>query len=103
MKQAFIDEAKWKGTDNPQLGDVVCFDCNRDGVTDQVGIVKSVNDDGTIHIIEGNTGNGAGQKSFWECDRPMSAFVTEPLAHLGALPAQGVWDSVCPVSRVATT
>lgn len=52
MKQAFIDEAKWKGTDNPQLGDVVCFDCNRDGVTDQVGIVKSVNDDGTIHIIE---------------------------------------------------
>jgi hypothetical protein len=71
MKRAFVDEGKWKGMDNPQPGDVVWFDWDRDGVTDHVGIVKSVNDDGSIHTIEGNTGNSAGQEGVWECDRSL--------------------------------
>ena len=47
MKNAFMNEGKWKGMDNPQPGDVVWFDWDRDGVTDHVGIVKSINDDGS--------------------------------------------------------
>ena len=36
-------------------GDIVLFDFNNNGTSDHIGIVKSVNSDGTITTIEGNT------------------------------------------------
>lgn len=42
----------------PKIGDVVFFDWQNDGVSDHVGIVESVNTDGTITTIEGNTREG---------------------------------------------
>lgn len=52
----FRDKGQWFKT--PQVGDVVFFDWKRDGVSDHVGIVESVNADGTITSIEGNTSVG---------------------------------------------
>ena len=48
-------EGQWKGKHNPQAGDLVLFDWDHDGTSDHVGIVKSVNPDGSIQTIEGNT------------------------------------------------
>ena len=39
-------------------GDIVLFDFNRNGISDHIGIVLSVNKDGSITTIEGNTGSG---------------------------------------------
>ena len=39
----------------PQVGDVVFFDWQKDGVSDHVGIVEKVNKDGSITTLEGNT------------------------------------------------
>lgn len=57
---------RWKGRQNPQPGDIVMFDLNRDGTTDHTGIVESVNRDGSVNTIEGNTTNpnGAGEGVF---------------------------------------
>ena len=40
-------------------GDIVLFDFNRNGTSDHIGIVVSVNKDGSITTIEGNTGSGS--------------------------------------------
>ena len=72
MKNAWVADGKWKGMSDPQPGDVVWFDWDGDGVTDHVGLVKSINSDGSIHTIEGNTGGPNGQEGVWECDRPLS-------------------------------
>ena len=69
MKNAWVNDGKWKGLSNPQPGDVVWFDWDRDGVTDHVGLVKSINADGSIHTIEGNTGGPGGREGVWEADR----------------------------------
>ena len=39
-------------------GDIVLFDFNHNGTSDHTGILVSVNKDGTIVTIEGNTGSG---------------------------------------------
>jgi peptidoglycan hydrolase-like protein with peptidoglycan-binding domain len=39
-------------------GDIVLFDFNGNGTSDHIGIVKSINKDGSITTIEGNTGAG---------------------------------------------
>lgn len=41
----------------PQLGDVVFFDWGGDGIADHVGIVETVNSNGSVTTIEGNTSN----------------------------------------------
>ena len=43
---------------NRKKGDIVLFDFNRNGTSDHIGIVISVNSDGSITTIEGNTGKG---------------------------------------------
>lgn len=43
-----------------QPGDLVLFDWNGDGTSDHVGIFVSVNGDGTINTVEGNTSGAAG-------------------------------------------
>ncbi|MEL6578452.1 MAG: CHAP domain-containing protein [Cyanobacteria bacterium J06621_12] len=52
----FKDNGKWSNT--PQVGDVVFFDWQNNGVADHVGIVETVNGDGSIIAIEGNTSVG---------------------------------------------
>ncbi len=61
LKNHLIQNGQWKGRSNPQPGDLVLFDFNGDGTADHVGIVKSVNADGTITTIEGNTSGEGGQ------------------------------------------
>ncbi|MFO0594663.1 MAG: peptidoglycan-binding protein [Myxococcaceae bacterium] len=58
----------WKGKSNPEPGDLVLFDWDLDGTADHVGLVKSVNGNGTITTIEGNTG-GPGGEGVWEKTR----------------------------------
>ncbi len=43
-----------------QPGDLVLFDWDGDGTSDHVGIFVSVNSDGTINTVEGNTSGAAG-------------------------------------------
>lgn len=43
---------------NRKKGDVVLFDFNKNGTSDHIGIVISVNSDGSITTIEGNTDYG---------------------------------------------
>ncbi|HEY3447099.1 MAG TPA: peptidoglycan-binding protein [Myxococcales bacterium] len=50
------ETGQWKGTSNPQPGDIVIFDFEREGEGDHVGIVKAVLPDGSLETIEGNTG-----------------------------------------------
>jgi hypothetical protein len=75
MKNAWMNDGKYKGRDNPQPGDVVWFDWDGDGITDHVGLVKGVNGDGSIRTIEGNTGGPGGQEGVWEQDRDMGVIV----------------------------
>jgi peptidoglycan hydrolase-like protein with peptidoglycan-binding domain len=70
IKNQLINTGNWKGRSNPQPGDIVLFDWDQDNVADHVGIVKSVNANGTITTIEGNTGGGPfGQEGVWEKTR----------------------------------
>lgn len=53
---------------NPQVGDVIFFDFQKDGISDHVGIVEKVNSDGTVTTIEGNTSStSAGSQSNGGC------------------------------------
>lgn len=54
--QWFKDNGTWYST--PEVGDVVFYDWENDGVSDHVGIVETVNTDGSIIAIEGNTSVG---------------------------------------------
>jgi len=68
--QQLKKQGRWKGKRNPQAGDIVFFDWERDGKSDHVGIVKHVNNDGSITTIEGNTGKpGGGPEGVWQKQR----------------------------------
>lgn len=54
------ESGRWKGRSNPQPGDIVMFDLNRDGRADHTGFVERVNPDGTVTTLEGNTSNPNG-------------------------------------------
>lgn len=47
---------------NAKPGDLVLFDWGGDGTSDHIGIVESVNSDGTVNTIEGNTSLGSGSQ-----------------------------------------
>jgi peptidoglycan hydrolase-like protein with peptidoglycan-binding domain len=68
IKNRLINTGNWKGRTDPQPGDLVLFDWDGDNVADHVGLVKSVNGNGTITTIEGNTG-GPGGEGVWEKTR----------------------------------
>jgi hypothetical protein len=72
LKKHLVETGDWKGKKDPQPGDLVVFDLNRNGWPDHVGIVKSVNRDGSIQTIEGNTEGPRGREGVWERRRPMS-------------------------------
>lgn len=66
-------DGNWKGRSNPQPGDLVLFDWDRDGSADHIGIVERVNADGSLATIEGNTTNPqTGQEGVWRRTRAMS-------------------------------
>jgi peptidoglycan hydrolase-like protein with peptidoglycan-binding domain len=52
----FKDKGLWHK--NPEVGDVVFYDWGGDQISDHVGIVEKINDDGSIIAIEGNTSVG---------------------------------------------
>jgi peptidoglycan hydrolase-like protein with peptidoglycan-binding domain len=62
----------WKGRANPQPGDLVLFDWDGDRVADHIGLVESVNADGSITTIEGNTDNPrTGEEGVWRRTRSL--------------------------------
>lgn len=69
IKNQLINTGNWKGRSDPQPGDLVLFDWDHDNVADHVGLVKSVNGNGTLTTIEGNTGGPGGQEGVWEKTR----------------------------------
>ncbi|MBX7096221.1 MAG: peptidoglycan-binding protein [Myxococcaceae bacterium] len=64
-----VRSGDWKGKTNPQAGDIVLFDWDHDGQADHVGFVKSVNANGTLTTLEGNTSGPGGQQGVWEKTR----------------------------------
>jgi peptidoglycan hydrolase-like protein with peptidoglycan-binding domain len=73
LEEKMIRRGAWKGRHNPQPGDLVFFDWNGNRSADHVGIVKSVNRNGTLTTIEGNTGTGraGGREGVHERTRTM--------------------------------
>jgi len=69
VKNDLVQSGRWKGKSNPQPGDLVIFDWNHDGVGDHIGIVKSVNPNGTIDTIEGNTSGPNGKEGVFNKTR----------------------------------
>jgi surface antigen len=71
--QQLKKQGRWKGKNDPQPGDLVFFDWDGDKSADHVGIVKSVNGDGSITTIEGNTANpqNRAQEGVFEKNRGM--------------------------------
>jgi len=69
IRNKLISSGDWKGRTNPQPGDLVLFDWNHDGHADHIGLVKSVNANGTLTTIEGNTAGPNGQEGVWEKTR----------------------------------
>lgn len=52
------------GSNTPQPGDLTIFERNGDGVADHIGIVESVDANGTIHTIEGNSSDRVSRRSY---------------------------------------
>lgn len=69
IRNTLINTGNWKGRTDPQPGDIVLFDWDFDGQADHVGLVKSVNGNGTLTCLEGNTGGPGGQEGVWETTR----------------------------------
>lgn len=73
LERHLKETGAWKGRANPQPGDIVTFDINRDGKADHTGFVESVNADGTLNTIEGNTEHpNGGNEGVWRKRRPLS-------------------------------
>ncbi|MFI5954316.1 CHAP domain-containing protein [Cryptosporangium sp. NPDC051539] len=53
----------------PRPGDLACFDWERDGAYNHIGIVEKVLPDGRIQTIEGNTNPGNGQDGVYRMVR----------------------------------
>lgn len=75
IKNRLVASGDWKGKSNPQPGDLVLFDWDGDRVADHIGLVKSVNANGSITTIEGNTGGPGGREGVWERTRYMGSIL----------------------------
>lgn len=74
-KRTMISEGRWKGKTNPRPGDIVLFDWDGDRQADHIGIVKSVNRDGTFTTIEGNTSKSGKHEGVWEKTRTLDTIL----------------------------
>ncbi|MCW2956076.1 MAG: hypothetical protein JWO69_945 [Thermoleophilia bacterium] len=63
------------GAQPPQPGDIVIFNWNGAGVPDHTGIVESVDADGTIHTIEGNSSNKVQRRDYGATTNDINGFV----------------------------
>lgn len=73
LERYMRNAGQWKGKSNPQPGDIVLFDWDHNGVADHVGLVESVNKDGSLNTIEGNTTNpSTGREGVWRRKRYLS-------------------------------
>lgn len=73
LERHLKETGAWKGRSNPQPGDVVMFDINGDGKADHTGFVETVNADGTVSTIEGNTEHpNGGNEGVWRKRRSLS-------------------------------
>jgi hypothetical protein len=61
----FKDHGWWDTT--PQVGDVVFFDFQGDGIADHVGIVEKVNPEASIVAIRGNTSIDSSSRQVIRC------------------------------------
>lgn len=52
------------GSGAPQVGDLVTFDRNGDGVLDHIGVVSGVSSDGSIQTVEGNSSDKVSARSY---------------------------------------
>lgn len=52
------------GSGAPQVGDLVVFERNGDGVLDHIGVVTGVSPDGSIQTVEGNSSDKVSARSY---------------------------------------
>jgi peptidoglycan hydrolase-like protein with peptidoglycan-binding domain len=74
-RHTMVREGRWKGKQNPKAGDIVLFDWDGDRRADHIGIVKSVNRDGTLTTIEGNTSRRGHHEGVWEKTRTLDTIL----------------------------
>lgn len=60
IESDFRSVGRWYGADDttPEPGDLVLYDWDGDGWADHVGMLQSVDDDGSLWVYEGNTDEG---------------------------------------------
>lgn len=61
--QIFKEKGIWKGLSRPRPGDIVVFDWEKNGWTDHIGFVESVNGN-EITTIEGNTSRRVARRTY---------------------------------------
>jgi cell wall-associated NlpC family hydrolase len=66
MKSWAEQTGRWvpSGGGAPQVGDLVVFERNGDGVPDHIGVVTGVRPDGGITTVEGNSSDRVSQRSY---------------------------------------
>jgi Putative peptidoglycan binding domain/CHAP domain len=73
---SIVNELKAQGTwktSNPQVGDLVLFDWDHNGVANHIGLVEKVNPDGSLQTIEGNAlDEASGKEGVFRHTRQMS-------------------------------
>jgi hypothetical protein len=66
VKQWAEDTGRWvpAGSGPPQVGDLVAFDRDDDGVLDHIGVVTGAAPDGSIQTVEGNSSDRVSARSY---------------------------------------
>jgi hypothetical protein len=66
MKAWAEQTGRWvpSGSGAPQVGDLVVFERNGDGVPDHIGVVTAVRPDGGITTVEGNSSDKVSQRTY---------------------------------------
>lgn len=66
MKSWAEQTGRWvpSGSGAPQVGDLVVFERNGDGVPDHIGVVTAVRPDGGITTVEGNSSDRVSQRTY---------------------------------------
>lgn len=66
VEQWAKDTGRWvaSGSGGAQVGDLIVFDRNTDGLTDHIGVVTGVRADGGVDTVEGNSGDAVSRRSY---------------------------------------
>jgi hypothetical protein len=90
------------GEGPPQVGDLVVFDWQGDGVLDHVGIVSAVKPDGSIETIEGNAGDKVAARSYGPDGYAGLVRLAPPGEQAIAMPAVPAAPSAAPAVAAAS-